>query len=311
MCIPPTPRLCLNFVSQSCLDPNALIVRQGFLDRLCPRTYDDLIHRQRPDDIHGPGRRRPRVRSQSSIGALDSPSTDIGLSVRFIGTAGLISAVSTGTLLLYFAVSPLRRAISTQAVSRGVSQFLRDPLGWYMGQSVHSSESLSLCLTYYLAAGRSVSMLFSDFCQGSGFVLNLVWAKYSALWLGPACTAQAGITEFGDVGQPLISILQWAVCLVTCWGSARLRRLRHLFPPHQPSHVCRPFPPQDPATLGLCTRHCILVASHSVHHVGRSGHHRARDWQGRLLRQLGRLVLDFDQLPSQSQSVAVAPVNFG
>lgn len=118
-------------------------MRQGFLGRPCPRIYDDLIHRQRPYDIHGPGRRRPRVRSQSSVGALDSPSTDIGQPVRFIGTAGLISAASTGTLLLYFAVSPLRRAISTQAVSRGVSQFLRDPLGWYMGQSVRSSENLS------------------------------------------------------------------------------------------------------------------------------------------------------------------------
>jgi hypothetical protein len=53
--------------------------------------------------------------------------------LRFIGAAGLVSAVSTGILLLYFTVLPLRQAISTPAVSRGVSQFLRDPLGWYMG----------------------------------------------------------------------------------------------------------------------------------------------------------------------------------
>jgi hypothetical protein len=48
-------------------------------------------------------------------------------------------------------------------------------------------------------------MLLSDFCQGGGFVINLVWAKEGVLWLGPACTAQAGITEFGDVGLSLMS----------------------------------------------------------------------------------------------------------
>lgn len=47
-----------------------------------------------------------------------------------------------------------------------------------------------------------VNMLLSDFLQGGGFVINLLWARHSAIWLGPACTAQAAVTEVGDVGAP-------------------------------------------------------------------------------------------------------------
>lgn len=74
-------------------------------------------------------------------------------------------------------VPRVRRMISTDGVSQGVGQFVRDPLGWFM-----------------------VNMLLCDLLQGAGFAINLHWAAESALWVGGVCTAQGAVTEVGDVG---------------------------------------------------------------------------------------------------------------
>ncbi|QRV85304.1 hypothetical protein RhiJN_13322 [Ceratobasidium sp. AG-Ba] len=101
----------------------------------------------------------------------------------FIGAAGLLSASSTFILLVYLVRHSFFNQDDNTPLVRGLRSFSRSALGAFL-----------------------YSLLISDLIQGAAFAINLKWAVDGSIGHSDVCTAQAAVSQFGDLGGALWSL---------------------------------------------------------------------------------------------------------
>ncbi|KAG9093172.1 hypothetical protein FS749_014906 [Ceratobasidium sp. UAMH 11750] len=124
----------------------------------------------------------------------------VGLAL--IGVTGLGSAVSTFALLIYISRYAFFSKDENSPLVRGLRSFTHSALGAFL-----------------------YSLLVSDLIQGAAFAVNFKWAVDGGLHHSAACTAQGGVSQFGDLGGALwsLAIAYYTFSSVVLYGLVYLR----------------------------------------------------------------------------------------
>ncbi|KIJ45885.1 hypothetical protein M422DRAFT_250671 [Sphaerobolus stellatus SS14] len=113
--------------------------------------------------------------------AFSTPSERASLAA--IASVGLLSAISTSSLLVYIAWNAMsRKSVQPSTVQSGLRSFIFSSLGFYL-----------------------ISLLFCDLLQGTAFALNYHWARLGSMSEGTVCTVQGVVSQIGDLGAALWS----------------------------------------------------------------------------------------------------------
>ncbi|KAF8490905.1 hypothetical protein JB92DRAFT_3007583 [Gautieria morchelliformis] len=113
------------------------------------------------------------------------------IGLGFIASAGLVSAISTLSLLSYIGWNVFAPSEKLKPFSRGLRTFTLSSLGWYL-----------------------LSLLLCDFFQGVAFALNFRWAQKGMMEQGKICVLQGVVSQIGDLGAAIWSM---AIAFHTFW----------------------------------------------------------------------------------------------
>ncbi|KAF8509978.1 hypothetical protein JB92DRAFT_2943073 [Gautieria morchelliformis] len=121
----------------------------------------------------------------------DFSNTGHRIGLGLIASAGLVSAISTLSLLSYIGWNVLSASDKWKPFSRGLRTFTLSSLGWYL-----------------------LSLLLCDFFQGVAFALNFRWAQKGMMEQGKICMIQGVVSQIGDLGAAIWSM---AIAFHTFW----------------------------------------------------------------------------------------------